>query len=602
MTTQRTMPLFRRLATAFAVSVLMLGVLAPPRAFGQDGEPATVADDSTEDAQPTKKASTITGRVISTDGAAIVGATVRVTAPGDNAAASGRTIRTDFEGKFVAEDLSPSAYRVTVQAPGYVAADVDPPGQPPRYYWPGNSVVLTLTKGGVITGTVTHIANGQGIVALPVNLISAEQNGRPTSQSFDPAMTDDRGVYRIFGIPKGTYYVVAGGRSVGFSGFNQGLPYESEVRTYYPSATVDTAVPITVNPGDEITSIDIQYRGTKGYAISGELSSPVVESTAAVSVVLYRASDGALESSAFVIGSGDGSKFGLYGVADGQYELVAQSFGARSLQASSEPIPVTVRGSDVTGLRVALKPLAKVTGTIRLEKLKPEERPETYKPDGDWSLGEALVHIRRDEPNDTRRSIPFVDTGDKTQPPGESGVFSFDGLRPGVYRLATTLPSEDWFLRSIDQRMEGKKAPAKDLSGPLTLAAGATLGDVVVTVAEGAATVAGVVTPQQEGKPLPANVRVFLVPAEANAADDALRFFELFAEKGGAFQATHVAPGKYYVFAQVVDSTASRPLIWDKAMRAKIRTAATAAKQELTLGVCQRERGVTVRLGAAAVK
>ena len=80
-------------------------------------------------------------------------------------------------------------------------------------------------------------------------------------------MTDDRGVYRMYGLLPGTYIVSAGGMTRFFGGYGT-TAHDQDAPTYAPSATRDTAQEVVVRSGEEATA-DIQYRGEPGHAISG---------------------------------------------------------------------------------------------------------------------------------------------------------------------------------------------------------------------------------------------------------------------------------------------------------------------------------------------
>jgi hypothetical protein len=82
---------------------------------------------------------------------------------------------------------------------------------------------------------------------------------------FREQSTDDRGIYRIYGLLPGAYLVSAGGGGNFYALFN---PYEHDVPTYAPSSTRDNASEISVTSGEE-TNVDIRYRGEPGYTISG---------------------------------------------------------------------------------------------------------------------------------------------------------------------------------------------------------------------------------------------------------------------------------------------------------------------------------------------
>src|SRR5919202_1441642 len=97
-------------------------------------------------------------------------------------------------------------------------------------------------------------------------------NQRPRMFNFDPRdhMTDDRGVYRIYGLPAGGYRVSAGqgGESSGAISFGSRKLYR---RTFYPDATEEAqAEVIELKSGGEATDIDIKLGGAvKTYKASG---------------------------------------------------------------------------------------------------------------------------------------------------------------------------------------------------------------------------------------------------------------------------------------------------------------------------------------------
>src|SRR5262245_30678857 len=91
---------------------------------------------------------------------------------------------------------------------------------------------IELVPGGVITGRVTD-SNGRPLVEEQVQLWRLDKNG--TLQEWSTRLlrkmltTDDRGVYRIFGLLEGRYILSAGGYSKGEDGYVQ--------KTYHPDVT-----------------------------------------------------------------------------------------------------------------------------------------------------------------------------------------------------------------------------------------------------------------------------------------------------------------------------------------------------------------------------
>jgi hypothetical protein len=148
-------------------------------------------------------------------------------------------------------------------------------------------------------------------------------------------------------------------------------------------------------------------------------------------------------------------------------------------------------------------------------------------------------------------------------------------------------------------RGAARGAPPADVArNGLTLKAGEKITGVTVTLADGAAGVSGKVTPAKEGSRLPARLRVHLVPAEAGATNDALRYAETFARGDGSFSLSNIAPGKYWLVARAApdDELIDRqpaPVALDAKERTKLRKDSEAMKMEVELKPCQR---VTDRL------
>src|SRR5206468_1836591 len=71
---------------------------------------------------------------------------------------------------------------------------------------------FTLMRGGVITGRITN-AEGKPVVEARIQLVAAaDADGRNQQIIFPPFLfqTDDRGVYRVYGLAAGRYLVSVG--------------------------------------------------------------------------------------------------------------------------------------------------------------------------------------------------------------------------------------------------------------------------------------------------------------------------------------------------------------------------------------------------------
>src|SRR5919198_3991748 len=180
---------------------------ASARAQTTEGQPDTSSPGRTS-------ANSITGQVLTETGQPVTNATVwlsRLNSPGP-----ARPAPVAADGTFVFAGLEPGVYTVNATAPSYVPVTLDPQSAPAEYHHVGDSVKVTLVKGGVINGTVTD-ASGEPVVAVRVRaLMVRDASGQPGVGGVPvERLTDDRGVYRLYGLAPGTYVVSAGGRDSG---------------------------------------------------------------------------------------------------------------------------------------------------------------------------------------------------------------------------------------------------------------------------------------------------------------------------------------------------------------------------------------------------
>ena len=145
----------------------------------------------------------ISGRVVTDDGAGLPGITVSLAAPGKGQLTR-RTTSTDEEGNFRFDELPRGAYSLsTFRGRAYVPAPVVGNDRTQlRLYRLGETATIQMIKGGVITGKVTN-ASGEALIALPLSAImvrNADGQAIFGQTTFNQAFTDDRGVYRFYGL------------------------------------------------------------------------------------------------------------------------------------------------------------------------------------------------------------------------------------------------------------------------------------------------------------------------------------------------------------------------------------------------------------------
>jgi hypothetical protein len=540
----------------------------------------------------------ITGRVVADDGEGVANVTVFLNVVGARTPGT-RTTATDENGKFRFIDLDQNEYTITVaDSGGYVRM---PPSeaerQRPRYYRVGDDMTVTMTRGGVITGRVTN-ANGEPVIAVAVAAVRVrDAEGAPARGGYAarPRFTNDRGVYRIYGLTPGTYVVAANRRDNNFR--PTPAPYDDELPAYHPAATTRAdAAEIKVMVGSEITGVDIRYGGGRGHTISGVVSGGKgIVTRPAVSVQLLGAQGELSANSAYIRPGDDNRGFAFYGLPDGEYFLNARSAGADQGLAAA-PARITLRGADVAGIEMKLDPLGSVSGRVVIDGL-----PDSCDPKRKISLERLLITLMRDDLRaDAETFLQYQRVF--SQRVGEDGKFTFNNVEPGHYRIAPRSPDEHLYVKAITayaatpaRRGAARGAnPAGSVSqNGFTLRQGEKMTIGAVTFAEGAASLRGKVTPENEGARLPSRLRLHLIPADPKAAEDVLRYSETIVRSEGAFAFNNIAPGKYRLLTRVVpdDEPIDRPpfpAAWDANERANLRKEAVAMNVEVELKPCQR--------------
>jgi hypothetical protein len=516
-------------------------------------------------------AGTISGQVVNDNGQPLAGASLFVRQM--NSISIARTTTTDADGNFRLTNLEPALYTILASAPAY-AIDT----AAPTYYRPGDSVRLEMMRGGIITGTVTN-ASGDPVIGVRVRAIRIrDAAGQVSRIGSREQSTDDRGVYRIYGLLPGTYLVNAGGGgSFGSSIFN---PYDNDVPTYAPSSTRDDASEISLRSGDE-TAVDIRYRGETGHTISGTVK---MAGTSGATVALRSVGNPAPLANIFQPFGNRG--FAFTGLADGEYTLRAQEFSLdqspNAAQGRLATKRVTIKGANVTGVELTTTPMASISGRILLEPSKVPECQGKRAP----LLAQTLVQLQRPEKEQEDQDGIYVGPLGGVASPDASGVLRWRNVIPGRYRFEPRFYARYWYLKSIVINTAGAKPQKIDAAASWTsMKFGDQVTGVTITLAEGAASIRGHVQP---------GTILYLVPAEPDKATDVLRFFAADVASDGAFSLSNLPPGKYLALTQenvdvqiATQSKLREPETEAAAARAKLRRAAEAKKTEIELKPCQ---------------
>lgn len=563
-------------------------------AAAQDGDAAPVAEDATA-----LRRSTIRGQVVDDQGKPIPGMIINLNSmDADNP--NSQRVSTDVDGRFETRDLAAGSYFLFVQeTKGFVrdsVADGDDRSQ--TVFRVGDDVTIRMRRGGVVTGTVVD-ANGAPVVLSIVRFYRVrDRDGRRLRDGVDIdswipfVFTDDRGVYRAYGLSPGGYLVSAGGY-MKYS--NAAAHLVDEVPTFYPSSTRDAATVVTVGFGDEIQGIDIRHRRVRGHFIRGTVEGvPTSRGQVYQEVYVTRAEDGGVVASDDAFDERSDSAFEVGGVPDGEYDVTARAyFGGETLE--SQPRRVSLRGADVANVKLTLERQASVAGTVTLEP-RVDTPAEPCPKKESRTLAEVLVAAYAE----SSASATVGDAGHSSATAAD-GSFKVGSMRPGRYRIRADLPSDDWFVKSVGLKSASPKALDRD---SIVVARGQNVSDVVVAIARGAAALSGKVVPAKDGDVVRSDLSIFLVPADPAEAENALRYWEVPVASDGAFSLSHVAPGVYRALVRVrtTDNAddANRQVAWTKEGRAKLRKEAEATGETIELAACERVVGRMVRYTGGA--
>ena len=537
----------------------------------------------------------ITGRVVNESGQALPNATVWAHAMG--AQGAGQMATTDHEGKFKLTGSQGLSYTIFASMPAYTPSDRRDNSQPAKYQV-GDSVTLTLIKGGVITGKVLT-PDGEPVVAIGVRVEAIRDgNGRPLApgSAVQESATDDLGIYRIYGLPTATYVVmVSGTNDYSRTGVNA---FESNVLTYAPSSTRADAAEISLREGEELTDVDIRYRGEPGRVISGTATGPAREDSTFTVTLTSIGDTGAQRNDAIYQEPGT-REFIFNGIADGDYYLTAQSTTPSGEMAVSDSKLIKIRGADATGIELVTQPLGTVSGRLILEETKAPECTDKSRP----VFTETFVSAWHKEQEPARDRARFVWSLGGAVKADAQGNVVLRNLAAGEYRFVTQVSAKEWYLRSISfVTSGGKTPPAKPTDATKTwtrVKPGDRLAGLTITFAQGAASLTGEIE-SGENETIPEKLVVYLVPAEREKADDVLRYYAVPVTEDGEVELNNIAPGRYRILVQPpIDGTQS-PLTKlrlpdETEMRLRLRRAAEAAK-EIELKPCQHVVDFRLRL------
>lgn len=538
-------------------------------------------------AKVSSKTGDISGSVVNESGQPLVNVNVYVRPPITPDGPSETRTTTDREGVFKVSGLGEGSYTVSASMPGYIPKSES--GSVVQST--GDSVTLVLIKGGVITGTVTN-AKGDPVIAIGIRVeMVADQRGRASPAISYESITDDRGVYRVYGLPSGTYIVAAdGGANYSPTGVNA---FAVDSPTYAPSSSREEADTISVRVGEETSNVDIRYRGERGSTISGIVKGTRTADRGFWVTLTSLAEKGRQWENSFQDASGE---FAFEGIPDGDYHLVATAYLNDRDRGLSESMLLNVRGADIEGIELTAAALASIRGAVVLKELKEPVAECTGARQPQFS--EMNVTAWHRVTQGVKQKPQFVWRGRGSERPDSQGNVTLRGLAASEYYFSVRFSGQQWYLQSTAFVPSTPGGEPTDATRSWTIVKpGDQLSGLTFTLARGAALVRGQIT-LAEGQTLPDKFSVYLVPAEAAQAEEPSRYFVAPVNTEGNFWVQNVVPGRYWMLAQPDTDDArqevSKVRLPDAAAtRSSLRRAAKQRKTAIELKPCQ---DVTFRL------
>jgi uncharacterized protein (DUF2141 family) len=516
-----------------------------------------------------------------------------------------RSVITDDAGTFAFTKLPAGTYAITAKKAAYLATEFASP-KPGR---PGSRVALaagekraatlTMFRGGAIGGTLRH-ADGTPAAGVSIEVLNARMIGQRDLSASDPAVTNDRGEFRIFGLMPGEYIVLAspmpGGtgeigartpsemtavlsalaqRGAGNSDAThppQGpepLAYGTSVNyapVYYPGTTnIADAERLRLVPGDDRTAsfsiLRVPVASIEG-TISGDVPSLAAVQIAIIPEVRFRfgGPDGV---SITATPPNDRGEFKYGNLSPGKYRIVARAH--RSGPAPSQPPPsgsgggriggpptgdgsgeavfavadVEINGADVKGVGLSLESGGSVFGKVVFDSGgTPAPADFSRIRVGLSVMGEVYGY-----------NVPGLRVGNMLSDVPASGLwpdgtFKISGVGPSVYTMDVTLPPDIarvWKLRSAV--VDGRDLLDTRFTGP-----NVQLRDVTITLSDRKTEISGVLT-SSTGQPANEYYVIAFSADKAHWRAGARRSVSTRPATNGRYVFSDLPPGEYLVAA-----------------------------------------------------
>jgi 5-hydroxyisourate hydrolase-like protein (transthyretin family) len=451
-----------------------------------------------------------------------------------------RTVLTDANGAFSLDHVVPGRYYLAVRREGYLTQQYGQKQDNGEDF----GAVLSLTAGqkitdlifrlqktAVITGRVVD-EDGDPIIRASVEVLRRRVvNGSRRFEPMGSEATDDQGVYRIFDLPPGHYFVrvnpLGPKGSIRMSPDDEQPPDPKSAypETYFPGTTDSSrASVLEVKAGDEIPRIDFflaPQAGTKTYRIRGHVTNALgAQTEGSITVMAFPRNSEEENSFGRYLAQPDGktSNFTIEGLVPGPYTVTAFSFGGQRAHSAIQEIEIT--NSDVDSVSLVVTRGAEISGRVFFEGQTASD-------------GENLLVALES------RSIDFPYFGSSQAKVKGDGTFVISDVGDGTYSIRVYSSCHQCYLKSAT-------AGGIDLLAQhLTVASGSGESNLELLYSSNTGKASGVVA-GADGLPVPG---AYVMLVRDRDSPDAASDSKATTDQNGRFEIEGVPPGRYRAVA-----------------------------------------------------
>lgn len=544
------MPQLKRRTLLFVPALVAIAVA---KAFSQQNDVVRIP-------QPP---GSISGRVVSVDRGPVWAATVAVRS---QESVLTRTVVTDAEGQFVFRDLPPGKYFIRALKSGYVASDFGSRG----FGWPPRALALEkgqslgdvdlrLVRGAAIGGQVLE-PTGAPAAGVRISAITKQFiNGMPRYVSGGTTQTDDRGFYRLYGLPSATYAVVAVLRDV----MSDRAPAERDsmdavdteaakqnqlsrslrasttanyLNVFYPgSVDPAAAVWLPMEAGGDKSNANISLHVVRSGKLVGQILDVDGQQVPNMEVTSYADPENvSLSSGDFTtrttMTTRDG-QFTFLGVQPGKYTIVAtpprqanQGLSAVAHILVSGPVlePIQLIARSVGIAAVSGKVLFETTGTRMPDPLSVRVVLRPIRGSGEQGVAATAV-------------------------PNRDGIFTFPSVVPGEYVADGTIQGSssprlsEWIVKAVTVGAGNMR------EGPVRIQAGEQLSGIQVTFSTATSELSGRLLDRAGADAQSGFVMLFATDSTLRWTGSGRMRAPTPAATDGTFSFTRLPAGSYYL-------------------------------------------------------